>query len=344
MRLVPLLFVALAALPAQAQTCPPAGERVPLLREVAGDDGLAVQALDAYACAYTADRLNSTADLLRVLALRDTVLARLNPRVEEWFFADEAQRYEQMEAFDQETESLALVPVTAEGMLFGLARGPLMDGVATTLAPPDLVLYLDFVDAEGETQGGEYPFFRMDARVRMVLTGERLRREFPASPFVARTQEAYAEALLTLASLHPVTMPEMDTPTWFAGVGTSEFYPWASDDDALAAFVTEAEAEGSRYHAPFSALLARPPEAASETPLDVIVLGGEWESREDASARALAHLDSGQDVAGPMLIGDTWHVVYRYFPAGDARVQAAENRAEEVGLGPRTMRYTPPAY
>ncbi|MEM1056317.1 MAG: hypothetical protein AAGI52_12395 [Bacteroidota bacterium] len=340
-----VLLAALVAFPAQSQTCPAAlaDERAPLVSGIAGDDAAAQEALAEYLCTYRAEALNTTDDLLRALTLRDTLIARLGPRVEGWFFADEEQRYAQMEAFYEETESLALQPVQAEGMLFGLTTGPLMDGLVTTLAPSDLALYLDFVEAEGSGEGGEYPFGWLDAEIRMILAGESLRRDFPASPYVAKTQEAYSRALLTLASLHPVPMDGMDSPTWFAGVGTSDFYPWASDAEALPTFVEEAEQTGSRYHAPFAALLADPP-MADGGELEVIVIGDAWSSREDAEARALALLDAGQDIAGPMRLGESWYVVYRYYPTGDARLQPAFERAEEAGLQPRQFAYEPEVY
>ncbi|MEM6326331.1 MAG: hypothetical protein AAF791_04365 [Bacteroidota bacterium] len=341
--LVPFALLFAAASVHAQPLCAECPERAPLLSEIAsGDDG-AESALADYVMAYRPDALSSTADLLRALALRDSVVARLTPRVEPWFFADEAQRYEQMEAFYAEAEALALQPVAAEGMLFGLTTGPLMDGLVTVLAPPDLVHFLDFTEAEGDGEGGEYPFGTLDPEIRMVLAGEALRREFPSSPYVGATQEAFSRALLNLASLHPVTDEDAGFTQWMVGVGTSEFYPWASDNEALQAFAQAAELEGSRYAEPFSRLLLDPPSSDGAT-LDVIVIGQPWDSREDAEARTLAHLDAGQDVAGPMPIGGRWHVVYRYYPTGDPRTRAAEDRADEIGLAPRTLIHTPEGY
>lgn len=341
--LLPLATLALALTgTASAQDCSPsvAEQRAPILLQIAGDDPAAAEAVRAYVCAYRADALNTSADLFRAIALRDTLVSRLDLRVEGWFFSDEGERYDAAEALYAEAEALALRPVQAEGMIFGLTVGPLMDGVATVLAPADLIHYLDFADAEGEGAGSEYPFSWLDPEVRMILAGEALRRDFPASPYVGATQAAFAEALLTLASLHTVRIEGWDEPQWFAGVGTSEFYPWAAEREALQAFVDGAGEHGSRYAAPFAALLANPSEADGG-PLAVVALAGEWGSHEDAAARTLAHLDAGQDVAGPLLIGDGWRVVYRYFPAGDARAGAALDAAEAAGLAVELVTYTP---
>lgn len=343
--LVLALLVAALAAPLRAQTlCPDCPERAPLLSEIASGDEVAERFLGEYVMAYRPEALGTTADLLRALTLRDSVVARLSPRVEGWFFADEEARYGQMEAFYEETAALALQPVQAEGMLFGLTAGELMEGLVTVLAPPDLVHYLDFTTAQGEGEGSEYPFGYLAPEIRMVLAGEALRRDFPSSPYVGATQEAYSRALLDLASLHHVVAEGFDEPQWFAGVGTSEFYPWAADDTALAEFVRLAETEGSRYHAPFAALLADPPEAVYGETLSLIVVGDPWASMEHAQARALALLDAGQDVAGPMIVDEEAWVVYRYYPQGDPRVQAAFDRADEAGLIPRRITYTPEVY
>ncbi|MEL6614681.1 MAG: hypothetical protein AAFQ43_03030 [Bacteroidota bacterium] len=348
MRALPILLALLLASGASAQAlCEAdpdqhrAATRAPVLSEIASGDETAESTLHAYLCAYTPEALDSTPALLAALALRDSVISQVGARVEDWFFANEEQGYEQAEALYTETEALALQPVAAEGMIFNLAAAPLMDGVLTTLAPPDLIAYLDFMDARGASFSGEYPYMSLGEQIAMVQQGETLRRDYPSSPYVGETQEAFSEALLTLASLHPVLVEGMDD-TWMVGVGTSEFYPWLADGEALATFLSESP--GSRYAGPLASILADPPEAVAEGALDVIVLGDGYASRADAAARALAHLERGVDAVGPMQIDGSFYVVYRYYPAGDRRASVAYDRADAQGLRPASMTYTPEVY
>ncbi|OZC02231.1 hypothetical protein [Rubricoccus marinus] len=319
-----------------------APERAPLLSEIASGDDEAEMFLHLYLCAYAPEALATPGDLVRVVTFRDSLVARLSPRMETWFFAPEGERYDDAEALYAETAALGLIPVQAEGMIFGLTQGRFADEALLRLAPPDLALYLTFVAAEGEGAGGEYPFGDLDAEAQMIVAGEQLRAEYPSSPYVGATQEAFGRALLTLASLHPVAMEGMDEPQWMAGVATTEFFPWMASREPLAAFVRDARA--SRYQKPLAAILADPPDAGVEGGMDVLVLGGPLNAREHAEARALAHLDSGIDVVGPLLLDDAWYVVYRYYPQGDNRINTAYERAVEMGLELEVMDYVPEVY
>lgn len=318
-----------------------AATRAPILSQIASGDGDAQDTLHAYLCAYTPEALDSTPALLAALALRDSVVSQLGSRVETWFFADEDRGYEQAEALYTEAAALALQPISAEGMLFDLAPAPMMDGVLTTLGTPDIRAYVDFMDARGASLGGEYPYMGLDPQIQMILAGERLRSEYPSSPYVAKTQEAFSEAILTLASLHPVHMEGIDGQ-WLVGVATTEFYPWAADSDALAEVARVAST--SRYAKPLAAILANPPIATSEGPMSVVVVSDAYASREDAAARALAFLDRGIDVVGPMVIDDGWYVVYRYYPADERSADVAFDRAGAMGLSPEVLTYTPEVY
>ena len=340
MRFVLALGLIASSLGAHAQTtaCPDGLllAQAPTYHAVVENDISARAHFEAYLCALQPDQLNTTSDLLRLLALRDSVIENVGPLLETWDMESNGADWQtNFDAFFEEAEAIGLSPVQAEGMIFGLTPAPLADGIVTTLAPPDLVLAIDLQDIEGRTQGSEYPFADLDAEVDLVLMGEEMRRRYPASLYLAQSQDAFAEALLTLASLHPVDGFEEQ---WFAGVAMSEFYPWAGDEQALQRFVNEGTA--SRYHVPLSAILANPPEAALESDLELLVAARAGSSKE-AAARALAWLDEGVDVVGPLWLGaDDWGVIYRYYPVGDARLDAAEMRAEEHGLSVERVRRT----
>ncbi|GAB5536235.1 MAG: hypothetical protein Rubg2KO_24840 [Rubricoccaceae bacterium] len=341
MRFALVLALIVSALPAQSQSsdCPDGLllAAAPTYHAVVENDISARAHVDAYLCALQPDALNTTADLLRLLALRDSVIENVGPLLEMWDMESNGADWQtSFEALFSEAEAIGLSPIQAEGMIFGLTRAPLPDGIVTVLAPPDLALAIDLQDIEGRTMGSEYPFSDLDAEVDLVLMGEEMRRRYPASPYLSQSQEAFSQALLTLASLHPVEGTEMNV--WFAGVAMSEFYPWAGDQKALRRFVDEGTA--SRYHAPLSAILASPPVVSLESDVELLVAARAG-SREEASARALAWLDEGIDVVGPLWLGaDDWAVIYRYYPAGDARLDAAETQAETHGISVERVRRT----
>lgn len=335
-----LLVASSMALQAQPAECPDGllDALAPTYQKVVASDIATRSHLDAYLCALRYEALNSTSDLLRALALRDSVIEHVGSALEVWHAEYEGPEWQEtFEALFSEAEAMALRPIQAEGMIFGLTYGPLPDGVQTVLAPPDLSLAIDLLEIEGRTMGSEYPFSDLEAEVDLILLGEEMRRTYPASPYLPPSQEAFGQALLTLASLHPLADDELDM--WYAGVATSEFYPWAGDVDALQRFVQIAT--DSRYHAPLSAILASPPVAVPEGDLELLV-AARASSREEATARTLAWLDEGIDVVGPIWLGaDDWGVAYRYFPAGDLRLDAAEARAEAQGLSVERVRYSP---
>lgn len=340
MRFVVVLGLLASAFVASAQTsdCPDGMllADAPTYYAVVENDIAARAHFEAYLCALQPEALNTTSDLLRLLALRDSVVENVGPLLEMWDMeADGADWQTTFEAFFAEAEAIGLSPIQAEGMIFGLTWAPLPEGLVTTLAPPDLALAIDLMDMEGRTQGSEYPFADLNAEVDLVLTAEQLRARYPASPYVFQSQEAFGEALLTLASLHPVDGYEEQ---WFAGVAMSEFYPWAGDREALQRFMDEGTS--SRYHGVLSSVFANPPVAALESDLELLVAARAG-SREEAVARALAWLDEGIDVVGPLWLGaDDWGVIYRYYPVGDARLEAAEASAEDHGIKVERVRRT----
>lgn len=333
MRHALLLAVALVVTPAAAaQACDGAArlaETAPTVRAIAARDASAADWLDRYACALA--EATSPESLAVVVTLRDSVVAHVGPLVEPWFDESGATAAEDwrmsFDAMFAETEGLALRPIQSEGVLFGLTTAAFAPELRA-LAPPDLGLHIDALTAVGGTMGGEYPFASLDAEVDLIRASEALRARFPASPYVAATQEAFGRALLDLASLHPVAGDEFEA-IWYAAVATTDPYPWEGDREALERFV--AEAAESRYHAPLARILADPPLAASEGELTVLVAARSF-SLESAQALALAWLDSGVDVVGVLPLRDRLAVVYRYAPSGDARLAAFERSARELGL------------
>lgn len=337
MRFVLLVFALVVAPGLHAQPCDGAAQladAAPVFAEITAGVPATRAILEAYACALV--DLDSEARLRAVLVERDTVIARVGPLIEGWQERVEAGSGDASgvyEALDTQSQALAVRVVGAEGFLFGLTYAAFAPSVRT-LASPALTLHLDALVAEGGTVGGEYPYGSLDAEVDLIVAAEALRARFPASPYVSTGQPAFGRALLDLASLHPVAgLDNLDT--WFAGVATNEFYPWAGDREALVRFV--AEATDSRYHAPLAAILADPPESAAEGEIEVLIVARET-TREAAEARALEWLDGSVDVVG-VLAGDaSAAVVYRYAPTGDARLDAWALRARAQGLAPERVR------
>lgn len=333
---------ALAQAPARTMALPSACEANVHLCTVAPTYAAALAAdagtrdlLAAYACQMRPEAIRTMDDLLAAAVARDTVIARVAPVLEAWHSATEhADLSAVFKALFEESDALALRVVQAEGMVTGLAYGGFSPHVLARTASPDLRLALHLRDLEGQTMGGEYPFMSLDAEVDLVVAAERLRADYPASPFLPWSQEVFGQALTTLASLHPAR--GIETDQWFALPTTNDYWPWAADRAALERFVLEAT--DSRYHASLAAILADPPESAVAGDLELLVVAREasWEA---AHARTLAWLDRGVDVVGPVWLGEgDLAVLYRYFPVGDARLGDAAVRAETHGLAVERVR------
>ena len=331
MRLVLLLAVLVPAVAAQPCDGPARlADDAPELARLAGGDAAALASLHAYVCAFArAD----AATLDHVVSLRDSVILHLGRRVEAAAYDEgDPPPLRAGRSLYDDAADLGLRLVSVEGFDVGLAPAPLPQRLRSQ-ASAALGLYLDALAAIGDTQGGEYPYLDLGAELDVIRLGEALRERFPASPYVAATQGAFGQAVLDLAGLHPVRGGDGQ---WLAGPVSNSFWPFAGDRAALAWFVRDAR--GSRYYAPLAAILADPPESTTDGAVDLLVVARRptWDG---ARAHALELLDAGIDVVGPVSLGERdVAVLYRYFPAGDARLDAAEARAVAHGLDVERVR------
>jgi hypothetical protein len=275
--------------------------------------------------------IRTAAHLEEAFALRDSVIAHLDPRVEA-FFLDE--HYPLAERFYEEATAAGLQPRGAEGVVLGVGPGALLPEQVAALGAPDFQLFTAFRSAHARSMNGEYPFSDMGPLREVILLGERLRYEHPRSPHAAATREDFERALLTFVSLHRF---EGD---WFVGSATTEFYPWASTDEAHRLFAAEDTA--SRYRPVVTALLANPSEADARALDAVVVATG---AEEALRQRVLDALDRGLDVLDVLPLDadrTRFGAAYRYFPAGDARAAAAAEAARAKGLAAEVVTVPPP--
>src|SRR5690606_1680243 len=94
--------------------------------------------------------IRTAAHLEEVFALRDSVIAHLDPRVEAHFLADED--YARVERFFAEAEAAGLAPLTAEGFVLGVGPGDLLPERVAALGTPDFQLYTAFRAAHARSQ------------------------------------------------------------------------------------------------------------------------------------------------------------------------------------------------
>ncbi|HLT46356.1 MAG TPA: hypothetical protein VK002_03935 [Rubricoccaceae bacterium] len=297
-------------------------ERLPITDAVLAEDPPGRALLRDYARrALFPQTIRTAAHLEEVFALRDSVIAHLDPRVEDYFVEED---YALVERFFAEAEAVGLEPLTAEGFVLGVGPGVLLPERVEALGAPDFQLFMAFRAAHARSLSGEYPYADMEPLRQAVLLGERLVYEHPESPHAAAVRDDFEGALLTFMSLH------RHDGEWFVGPATTEFYPWASTDEAHRRFA--AEDTGSRFHPAVAALLANPSEAGGEA-LDAVVFatGSDAYMRQhvlDALAEGIDALD-----VLPLDAGWTYYgAVYRYFPAGDARAAQAVEAARAKGL------------
>jgi hypothetical protein len=298
-------------------------ERLPTVDAVLVDDAAGQRFLRDYARrAFYPKTVQAAVHLEEAFALRDSVIAHLDPRVERYF--TEQEDFTLTERFYEEATAAGLEPLVAEGFILGVGPGTLLPERVEALGTPDFQLFTAFRAAHARAQGGEYPYSDMEPMRQVIAIGERLLYEHPESPYAAAIRDDYERGLLAFASLHRYG------GAWFVGAATTEFYPWASTDEAHRHFV--AEDVDSRYHPIVEALLENPSEAGGEA-LDAVVVatGTEAAMRE----RVLDALAQGIDVLGVLPLDaerTRFGAVYRYFPAGDARAAATAEAARAKGL------------
>ena len=308
----------------------PSGEDVvdallPTVDAVLGDDRRNREFLHDYARrALHPQTITTQGHLTEVFALRDSVLAHLDPRVEE-HFAEEVD-YSALERFVDEARSVGLEPISAEGMLFGVGAGNLLPEKVAALATEDFRLYTRFQTAKALSMSGEYPFLDLEPQRQMILFGEELVYSHQESTFIASVQTDFEGALRLFMSLH-----RAEGEQWCVGPATNDFYPWASGDAAHQAFAFENET--SRFHKAVQDLLRLPSDASAEQ-LDVVVAATSL-GESETDRMILENLERGiamQRLSLRIEDGPTSAAVYRYFPAGDPRVQQAVSDAQGVGL------------
>lgn len=301
--------------------------RLPVTDSVLAGDPAGRALLRDYARrAFYPQTIRTTAHLEEAFALRDSVIAHLDPRVEEFFLEED---YPLVERFFEEAEAAGLTPITVEGFVLGVGPGALLPEKVEALGAPDFRLFVDFRAALARSRIGEYPFMDMEPLRQMILLGEQLRYRHPGSPHTAAVLDDFERALLTFTSLH------RHDDDWFVGSATTEFYPWASTDEAHRRFV--AEDLGSRYHPLVEALLDNPSEAGGGALDAVVVATGTEEAMRRYVLDALAE---GRDILDVLPLDaerTRFGAVYRYFPAGDARAAAAEEAARAHAEAPEVM-------
>ena len=307
-------------------------ERLPAIAASLGDDPAGVALLEAYARrALYPQTIQTPEHLAEVFALRDSVIAHLDPRVEDYFYR--LEDYEAQGRFVEEAETVGLEPLSAEGFILGVGEGLLMPDKVDALGTPDFRRYTQFQAALARSKSGEYPYSNMEPLRQVVLHGEALRRDHPDSRYANAMQEEFERALLTFMSLH--RSGDAGDRGWFVGPATTEFYPWASDDAAHRAFVQENTE--SQYHRIIESLLELPSDASGAS-LDALVI--DTGSEEAMRQVILDYLNRDRDVLDVLPMpgqAGTYGAVYRYFPSGDARVQEAIRSAEWIGLDPQVV-------
>ncbi|NNF57681.1 MAG: hypothetical protein HKN04_05515 [Rhodothermaceae bacterium] len=308
-------------------------ERLPTIAASLGDDPAGIALLQAFARRALYPQTIQTPDhLAEVFALRDSVIAHLDPRVEDYFYTRED--FDAQMRFVEEAETAGLEPLQAEGFILGVAEGVLLPEQVDALGTPDFRRYTQFRAALARSRSGEYPYSTMEPLRQVVLHGEALRRDHSDSRYAAAIREEFERALLTFMSLHRAG--DAGEQSWFVGPATTEFYPWASDDAAHRAFIKENT--DSQYHRIVEALLELPSDASGAS-LDALVI--DTGSEEAMRQVVLDHLDRNHDVLSVLRMpgdeGSPYAAVYRYFPTGDARVQEAIRSAEWIGLDPQVV-------
>ena len=226
-------------------------------------------------------------DILAVMSQRDeNLIPKLNPLFET---IDEDVFYENIEAYEGELEQIGLSVATVEGM-FGTLTGHemLKDKVAEIGSDP-LKLYLEFLQADANSIGGEYPYSNMEPYADMILIGEDLFSQFPDSKYAEMIKPRFDQSLCVFVGLYQVT--DGKYPTYRIGDPMNQDYYTLSEGETLNAF--ESGHADSKYHGVIKEKLASISNLSPKPENLYLLHFGQAEDEEAAIAQQVNLLNEG---------------------------------------------------
>jgi hypothetical protein len=292
---------------------------LPLIYGLVHEDTELTALLEAYARkVLLAEGLETSEDLETVFAERDEkIMPHLQTLLEQ---TDGAFIDENWQALETEVNSIGISMTSSEGMFTGLTQTAMLKDQLESIASEPFRLYQDFLNADGNTHSGEYPFNNMAPYGELIRIGEQLKKQYPKNPYTLRIESRFFEALEYMTDIHLVHpgsgMKQQGPAMVFVGGTHTEAYPWITETGSREAFAKE-NAE-SRYSDVIQRILENPSEIGTESENLYVIVTAWAKTVENARQKVYANLSEGKDIPHYLEIRrgdgtDQYAIAYRFY-------------------------------
>ncbi len=163
-------------------------------------------------------------DIKAVISMRDSLISTLQYGfLEEYYYKELEGKQDKQETLMKEFAKIGIQPVYAEGMYAGLTEAPILKEKIAEIASPEFKLYIEFQQAWANSLGTEYTYMDLKPEAKMVSLGEKLKKDFPNSEYVALTKSNYSDAIYPLTNIH--ASEHEGRTTYIVGGMTADVYP-----------------------------------------------------------------------------------------------------------------------
>jgi hypothetical protein len=167
-------------------------------------------------------------DIKMVISMRDSLISTLQYGfLEDYYYKELEEKKELKDSLAREFVKIGIKAVYAEGMYAGLTESPVLVAKIEKIASPAFKLYIAFQQAWANSLGTEYTYMDLEPEANMVVLGEKLRKDFPKSEYVALTKDSYSDAIYPLTNVH--ALEHEGAISYIVGGMETDVYPGGTE-------------------------------------------------------------------------------------------------------------------
>jgi hypothetical protein len=167
-------------------------------------------------------------DIKMVISMRDSLISTLQYGfLEDYYYKELEEKKELKDSLAREFVKIGIKAVYAEGLYAGLTESPVLVAKIEKIASPAFKLYIAFQQAWANSLGTEYTYMDLEPEANMVVLGEKLRKDFPKSEYVALTKDSYSDAIYPLTNVH--ALEHEGAISYIVGGMETDVYPGGTE-------------------------------------------------------------------------------------------------------------------
>jgi len=260
--------------------------------------------------------LDSEVQIQRIFSKREKLLEKVYS-ISSNFEENNPANSPKWQVFEKELNIIGFQPVYAEGMLTSISIKPILQKQIKTICSAEYQLYLDFLYAEANSLGGEYPYMDLSHHVEMILLGEKMETKYSKSTYNDSIKDIYHFSLKCLTDIH--SLYDNATDQYLLDGISIDFWPNATNITFMEQFVKKHS--NSKFAKAIKKILVNTSrlELSQDPNKDQVylIVIDSFGSEKEASNKVFEYLSKGIDI--PHVIyskkagKESYHTVYRFY-------------------------------